>query len=119
MPSLVRALVALLVAALIAYAGYLVIALGPRAATLTLGSFLEGEARTLWPAEQRGAPLRGGDRVYLLTTQQERIVPLYLRRSRVGRIRNLLHVDLWAFDAATATPAWRRRLRTFEEDRGT
>jgi hypothetical protein len=29
----------------------------------------------------------------------------------------MLHVDLWALDAATAQPAWKRRVRTFE-DRG-
>jgi hypothetical protein len=54
----------------------------------------------------------------VLTTQSERIVPLRWRRaSDSSRARQLLHVDLWAFDARTAAPVWKKRLRTFE-DRG-
>jgi hypothetical protein len=118
-----RLLVALLLALVLGYIGYLAIALGPDFWKLTLTSWLRGEERILQPASLRGSPLRtasgGGDRVYLLTTQQERIVPLRPmgRRIAVGPPREMLHVDLWAFDVATATPAWRQRLRTFE-DRG-
>jgi hypothetical protein len=118
-----RLLVALLLPLVLGYVGYLAIALGPAFWTLTFEAWLRGEERILQPAERRGAPLRtaqgGADRVYLLTTQQERVVPLrWTRRGGgMGRARAMLHVDLWAFDAATVTPAWRKRLRTFE-DRG-
>lgn len=114
------AVLALLVPALL-YVGYLAIALGPELANLEWADLIRGHHRTLWPAEVRGPVLRtgagGGDRVHVLTTQQERIVPLRLGRSTNVRARQMVHVDLWAFDATTARPAWRRRLRTFE-DRG-
>ncbi len=112
-------LIALLVPTLI-YVGYLAIVLGPDLANLEWGDLARGYHRTLMPAEVRGAPLRtsegGADRVYLLTTQSERIVPLRLGRVQNIRARQMLHVDLWAFDPATAQPAWRRRIRTFEDD---
>lgn len=107
----------------IAYLGYLAIALGPELGSLDLEALVRGYRRILQPAEVRGAPLRtaqgGADRLYLLTTQSERIVPLRPSIARRGlgsvRPRDMLHVDLWAFDAATARPAWRQRVRTFED----
>lgn len=105
----------------VGYAGYLAIVLGPSLGDLDWADLLRGYHRTLWPAEVRGPVLRsqrgGADRVYVLTTQQERIVPL--RFGRIGQMnaRQMLHVDLWAFDPKTAKPEWRRRLRTYE-DRG-
>jgi hypothetical protein len=109
--------VALLLAVLLGYVGYLAIALGPRLRTLTATSFLRGYERILEPAELRGRALRGpGDRVYLLTTQSERIVPVRFRHAgNEGRARRMLHVDLWAFDARAARPVWKKRVRTFED----
>lgn len=112
-------MLALLIPAL-GYVGYLAIALGPELGRLEWGDFARGYRRILMPAERRGPVLRssagGSDRVYVLTTQSERIVPLRMRRrGGTGRARQLLHVDLWAFDATTAQPVWRRRLRTFED----
>lgn len=109
--------------AIAAYLGYLVIALGPNLSSLDLEALVRGYHRILEPAAARGAPLRtsqgGADRFYLLTTQVERIVPvrpLLSRRSMsAARRRDILHVDLWAFDPATARPAWRQRLRSFED----
>jgi len=114
--------VVLLLVLVLGYIGYLAIALGPDAVTLSPADWLRGERRTVEPAALRGAPLRtaqgGADRVYLLTTQSEHIVPLWLGLRRGARQpRHLLHVDLWAFAGASAEPAWRKRLRTFE-DRG-
>jgi hypothetical protein len=118
----VRLLVALLLALTVAYVGYLAIALGPAMKDLNVADFVRGYERILEPADVRQPVLRseqgGADRVYLLTTQSERIVPIRGFRSSAARPRQALHVDLWAFDVATAKPAWRRRLRTFE-DRGT
>jgi hypothetical protein len=115
----VRVLVLLLLASLLSYIGYLAIVLGPDVTSLRASDWLRGYERILQPAERRGAVLRtqdGGDRLYFLTTQAERIVPLWIgRRSPVSQPRHLLHVDLWALDAATAQPVWRRRLRTFED----
>lgn len=117
-----RLLVILLLVLVLGYMGYLAIVLGPDALTLSPAAWLAGEQRTLEPAETRGPALRtangGQDRVYLLTTQSEHIVPLWIGPHTPRPPRHLLHVDLWAFDAASARPAWRRRLRTFE-DRGT
>ncbi len=110
-----RLIVALLLTLGLVYVGYLAIALGPGARTLDVADFLRGEGRILQPAERRGALVRNGDRLYLLTTQQERIVPLWFRLGATPRRpRELLHADLWAFDATTANPVWRKRLRTFE-----
>jgi len=88
-------------------------------ADIGLADLVRGEARRLEPMQPAGAPLRtdqgGADRVYLLSTQQETIVPLRLRRSLNAREpRQLLHVDLWAIDVADAKLAWRKRLRTYE-----
>jgi hypothetical protein len=117
-----RLLVLLLLVLVIAYVGYLAIVLGPNMRNLDLAAFARGYERILVPAELRGPVLRtaqgGADRVYLLTTQSERIIPLRTGfRRPAARLRQMLHVDLWAVDAATAQPAWRRRVRTFE-DRG-
>ncbi len=114
-----RLLVALLLSLVIGYIGYLALALGPDFWSLTLEAWLRGEQRILQPAEIRGRALRAGDRLHLLTVQSERVVPVRATRRMpgMGRPRDYLHVDLWAFDVATAQPAWKRRLRTFE-DRG-
>lgn len=114
-----RLLVALLLSLVLGYIGYLAIALGPHFWSLTVEAWLRGEERILQPAEIRGRALRSGARVLLLTVQSGRIVPIRATRRfpRMGRPRDYLHVDLWAFDVATAQPAWKRRLRTFE-DRG-
>ena len=92
-----RALVAALLVIALTYIGYVVIALGPDLAELDWEAFLRGYERILQPAEQRGAPLRtaqgGADRVYLLTTQSERIVPLRLGRVSSMQARTYLHVN--------------------------
>lgn len=80
---------------------------------LTTGGF-----KQLQPALFQTAPLRtdqgGADRLYLLSTQSETITGSLGRRSANRVRRELLHVDLWAIDARTATLAWRKRLRTYE-----
>ncbi|HEX7804184.1 MAG TPA: PA2928 family protein [Pseudoxanthomonas sp.] len=82
---------------------------------LTTGGF-----KQLQPALFQSAPLRtdqgGADRLYLLSTQSETITGAMSRRSANRVRRDLLHVDLWAIDARTATVAWRKRLRTYEGD---
>ncbi len=118
---LTRLIVLSVLVLVIGYFGYLAVELGPKTTSLSVNDFLAGEKRILQPAEMRGAPLRKGDRVYLLTTQTERLVPLGPRLGRRGTQRSprqMLHADLWAFDVATAQPVWRKRLRTFEKDRG-
>ena len=114
-----RLLVALLLSLVIGYIGYLAIALGPHFWSLTLEAWLRGEERILQPAEIRGSALRAGERLYVLTAQSERVVPVRITRRapRMGTPREYLHVDLAAFDVGTARPAWTKRLRTFE-DRG-
>lgn len=73
-------------------------------------------AGELQPALFQSAPLRtaqgGADRVYLVSTQSQTV---YLVSGRShNRLRtDYLHVDLWALDAATATVAWRKRLRSY------
>jgi len=61
-----------------------------------------------------GAPLRAataeGDRIYLLTGQWRTL--LRSNRFRARDYTTRYHLDLWAFEAASATPAWRRRLHT-------
>lgn len=116
---LTRLIVVLVLLLVIGYVGYLAITLGPNVGGLSIADFVRGEERILQPAELRGPPLRlardGTDRVFLLTTQQERIVPLRFGRTGTPRPpRQMLHVDLWAFDVATARPAWKSRLRTYE-----
>ncbi|MES2475471.1 MAG: PA2928 family protein [Verrucomicrobiota bacterium] len=71
----------------------------------------------LSPPEILGGPVyqsdEHGDRLYFLTSQWEK------RISRIGGTRysssrkttSWLHVDLWALDAATAQPVFRKRLK--------
>lgn len=79
---------------------------------------LTGEIRRLEPARLQGPALRtaqgGADRVYLLSLQSETVLEVRLGGGDERR-RHLLHVDLWAIDPASATVAWRRRLRSFED----
>ncbi len=111
-----RLIVVLMLTLVLGYFGYLAITLGPDIKTLGVADFLGGEKRILSPADMRGAPLRAGDRVYVLTTQSERIIPMRLRlNSTPQEPRQVLHADMWAFDTATAKPLWRKRLRTFED----
>ncbi len=76
-------------------------------------------SRGLQPALFQAAPLRtthgGVDRVYFISTQSQAVS---FRSGRsVSEVRNdYLHIDLWAIDTETATVAWRRRLRTFQDD---
>ena len=73
-----------------------------------LGQLLTtGRISELQPALFQSAPLRtdhgGADRVYLLSTQSETVTGVAGRRSNNRPRRDLLHVDLWAIDANTAT----------------
>ncbi len=81
-------------------------------------ALLTGQIRDLEPARVQGPLLRtaqgGADRVYVLTLQSESVLEAKLRSGGHDRRRHLLHVDLRALDPATATVAWKRRLRTFE-----
>lgn len=63
----------------------------------------------LQPVKTFGPPLRVGNRVYLLTGQWKTKL-----LDETARDTDLL-VDLWAFDAGTARPVWRRRV---EQERG-
>ena len=78
---------------------------------------VDGERRELQPAIFQGPPLRtangGRDLVFLVSTQSEAVIGVSRRPARVFR-RDYLHIDLWAVDAASATVAWRKRLRSFE-----
>lgn len=78
------------------------------------------EMRDFRPALFQSAPLRtsrgGSDRIYLVSTQSETQTQLS-GRMRISDIRrNLLHVDLWAIDATSTTLAWRKRLRTYDDE---
>ena len=61
------------------------------------------------PARVAGTLLRKGDRIYLLTGQWHR---KFINLSDQGSERTItdLLVDVWAFDANTAAPVWRKRL---------
>ncbi len=64
----------------------------------------------LSPTKSFGAPLRVGNRVYQLTGQWKNVINFdddFHRDTPAD-----LFVDLWAFDAATAQPVYRRRLQT-------
>ena len=61
----------------------------------------------LTPPDILGAPVRVGDRVYLLTSQWKTTIPI---EDLYPRTTDLL-VDLWSFDALTAKPLWRSRLQ--------
>jgi len=62
----------------------------------------------LRPVKSFGPPLRAGDRVYLLTGQWRSS----MWHPDDGPTITDLFVDLWAFNAATAVPVWRKRLQT-------
>jgi hypothetical protein len=62
---------------------------------------------SLTPARSFGSPLRAGERVYLLTGQWRTRIALMDE----GPLPTELFVDLWAFDAVTAKPQWRRRVQ--------
>ena len=69
------------------------------------------------PARTIGAPLRVAtaslDAVFVLTAQQEhRVVGGMSRWMAYRGFETVTHVDLWRFDAASAQPAWRKRLVT-------
>ncbi|MEK7953041.1 PA2928 family protein [Luteolibacter soli] len=71
----------------------------------------------LTPPEMLGGPVRvideKGDRLYYLTSQWEKRIS-YVGGSRSGSNRKTigwLNVDLWALDAATAQPVFRKRLK--------
>lgn len=82
-------------------------------------ALLTGQIRELEPARIQGPLLRtgqgGADRVYVLSLQSESLLEVKLRAGGHDRRRDLLHVDLRALDPASATVAWKRRLRTFED----
>lgn len=120
MRTVLRLLIALPGLAVLAYVGYLAIALGPHLDELDLAAVLRGYHHIIEPAEVRGAPLRAAqgsdDRLYLVTIQSERIVPLRPPpRGTPLRPRAFRHVDVWALAADTGRPVWRRRLRSFED----
>jgi len=71
------------------------------------------------PASVQDPPLRtatvaseGGDRVFLITSQWK---TFRTRGTSTGTSYTRLFVDVWGFDARTATPVWRHRLT---DDRG-
>ena len=82
----------------------------PVTAVTILAAFLVscGGGPFLGPVRTFGPALRSGDRVFLLTGQWRTLFSL----DDEGPRETDLFVDLWAFDAATAKPLWRRRLQT-------
>ncbi|MCW1922323.1 hypothetical protein OKA05_07140 [Luteolibacter arcticus] len=71
---------------------------------------------TLSTPEILGGPVRlkddQGDRLYYLTSQWEkRISRVGSRSTSSRRTTSWLHIDLWAIDAATAQPVFRKRLK--------
>lgn len=114
--NIFRIIGVLLAILLLAFAALMVSNFGDRG---ELWSVLRrGEIRELYEAKLHGPPLRtaqgGADRIYLLTTQDESVVKVSLRGNRDRSARRMMHVDLWAIDPATMRPAWRKRVRTFE-----
>lgn len=79
------------------------------------------ERNRLEPMSALEGPVRmqvdGQDRVYLLTTQVERpLVWRTLTRQRtLDTSRGTVNIDLWALDAGTMAPIWRRRISDSEE----
>lgn len=77
----------------------------------------ESQRRELEPALFQGAALRSRngerDRVYLISTQSERVLTFSRRSPHMTR-RHYLHVDLWAVAAGLDEIAWRKRLRSYE-----
>jgi hypothetical protein len=64
----------------------------------------------LTPLVAFGSPLRAGNRAYLLTGQYKKVFN-FTDDSPVFSTVDLL-VDIWAFDASTTMPVYRRRLQT-------
>lgn len=68
------------------------------------------------PADVTGPPVRAqtaaGDRVFLLTSQWKTYRTRYSRHGMTRPAYTALLVDVWAFDAATGRPVWRRRLES-------
>jgi hypothetical protein len=54
------------------------------------------------------AKYEDGDRVFLLTGQYRTVT--HRGQGRTGRMSFNFYIDLWAFDAATTKPLWRKRL---------
>ncbi|MDX2267480.1 MAG: PA2928 family protein [Bryobacter sp.] len=67
---------------------------------------------TLTPAASFGPPVRAGNRIYLLTGQWKSRWFSSGRSARSSDRSTDLLVDLWAFDATTLQPIFRRRLQT-------
>jgi len=67
----------------------------------------------LSPPETLGPPLRVGDKVILLTGQWKETYTSTGSGRTSRRTSTIvdLYVDLWSFDATTATPQWRKRLQ--------
>src|SRR5262245_7552418 len=68
-------------------------------------AMVEIPGRKPGPVISFGGPLRRGNQVYLLTGQ----------RKRAFNSGSDLLVDLWAFDASTTAPLYRRRVETVRE----
>lgn len=106
--------VAVIILGLLASAGWLMLRYG---SSNPLQSLFRLSNDGLQAALFQTAPLRtaqgGTDRVYLLSTQSQTLI---FRSGRsISEVRtDYLHIDLWAIDAATATVAWRKRLRSYK-----
>jgi hypothetical protein len=93
------------------------------AAALAVGAMIAvvglfyGSAPT--PADVLGPPVRAqtnaGDRVFLLTSQWKTYRPRYSRYGGSRPAYTALLVDVWAFDAASGEPVWRRRMEKQRE----
>lgn len=68
------------------------------------------------PADVIGPPVRAqtdaGDRVFLLTSQWKTYRARYSRHGMTRPAYTALLVDVWAFDAGSGRPLWRRRLES-------
>lgn len=68
------------------------------------------------PADVVGPPVRAqtvaGDRIFLLTSQWKTFRTRYGRHGMSRPAYNALLIDVWAFDAASGAPVWRRRLES-------
>lgn len=70
----------------------------------------------LEPPRAIEAPLRTAAGVFMMTTQYEtRVTGGGSRWRTLGGFEKVMHVDLWRLDAASAQPAWRKRLLTERE----
>lgn len=72
------------------------------------------ERITLGPLSTQGAPIRVSsdafDRVYLLTGQTQTFFRFGRSAMNTRQLPSDLLIDLWALDAATLSPVWRKRL---------